>query len=101
MLCDHFSNHKYGFGLAGGMIAISGLMLFLIPLLQKKKDEDSGEETDSAATEQQTISSGKQSTLCVEITGTIADGKSDQGYPCTNGVCNGAVKVTNNNFNEV
>ncbi|CAL8118738.1 unnamed protein product [Orchesella dallaii] len=92
-LCDHFNNHKYGFGLAGGMIAISGIMLFFIPLLQRRKK---AEETSSAATEQQALSSGNQS--CADINGTTKDDHNNQ----CNGVCNGAVtKFSNNNFNEV
>lgn len=98
VLFDHFKNHKYGFGLAGGMIAVSGLMLFLIPLLQRTKADN--EDNASKATEEQALSSGKQSTLCVDISGTTTI-KTECN---SNGVCNGVttpVRTSDRNFNEV
>ena len=38
LLFDQFQDYRYGFWLAGGMIAVSGLMLFFIPLLQRKEN---------------------------------------------------------------
>jgi len=38
MLFDEFKDYRYGFWLAGGIIALSGLMLFLIPFFQKKEE---------------------------------------------------------------
>jgi len=36
-LFDRFGDYRYGFWLAGGMIALSGLMLFFIPLIKKRQ----------------------------------------------------------------
>jgi hypothetical protein len=38
-LFDEFGDYRYGFWLAGGMIALSGLMLFFIPLIMTKSKE--------------------------------------------------------------
>ncbi|XP_021960275.1 monocarboxylate transporter 1 [Folsomia candida] len=46
LLFDIFGDYEYGFWLAGGMICLSGGMLFLIPLLERKSNYPNMQQAD-------------------------------------------------------